>query len=161
MKKSLLILNVSILILLTSNALMAQEVITTCGSQNSSGSNQVYWTIGEVAVSTLNSGSITLTEGFHQTNLAISSIKQLTEIPFKILAYPNPVSDEITLKIEEYKVDNLTYHLFNIEGKELSSKAIEDTETKIDFTALPAATYLLRVSDNKKDQVIITIIKTK
>jgi len=161
MKKSIFILMVSTLIMLANTTLKAQEVIGTSGSQNKTGSAQVNWTIGEVAVSTLGGASTSITEGFHQSKLIVTNVEQAGEIPYTIKAYPNPVSSFITLKIEKSKVDNLTYHLFNIDGKKIFSKSIVSTETVIDFTALPSTTYILRVSDNKKELSIITIIKTK
>ena len=161
MKKSITILMVSAFLMLANTTLRAQEVIGTSGSQNKTGRAQLSWTIGEVAVNTLGSASMSITEGFHQSKLIVSDVEQFNEIPFPISVYPNPVSTYVTLKIEESKLNNLTYQLFNIDGRKISSKSVVSTETVIDFTALPATTYLLRVSDNKKEVAVITIVKTK
>ena len=51
---------------LISYNLISQSVISSSGNSNSSDDYTISWTIGELAISTINNSDITLTQGFHQ-----------------------------------------------------------------------------------------------
>ena len=62
-------------------------------------------------------------------------------------AYPNPATDFLMLKVEDPGDKNLTYQLFDINGKLLADKKVESNETTI-FMGNLAAIYLLKVTQN-------------
>lgn len=79
----------------------------------------------------------------------------------KINAYPNPVSDLLTLSMDG-KLNGKTavINITTIEGKVIYSKnllKINKTET-LDLTDVPSGTYYLNVSTNNNEESVIKII---
>jgi cytochrome c peroxidase len=61
----------------------------------------------------------------------------------EINVYPNPIKDELNIKLEK---GNYTISIFNINGKEVFKKAIDDFET-FSLSFLNKGIYLLKVKD--------------
>ena len=74
-------------------------------------------------------------------------------------AFPNPASDFLTLEVENYDYDNLSYKLFNASGKLLESKKVTGNKTTISIAKLFPALYFLKVIDKQKDIRTFKIIK--
>ena len=75
------------------------------------------------------------------------------------MVYPNPATDFIRLKIENYEVENLRYQLYDINGSLLQDNKIEGNETNIVMSNYVSATYFLKVTDNNKVVKTFKIIK--
>ena len=93
----------------------------------------------------------------------ISGIEQAKDINLICTAYPNPTTDYLTLKVENYDNENLSYQLFDISGKLLENKELTGNETTIGMANLVSATYFLKVVHASSQQEIKTfkIIKTQ
>jgi hypothetical protein len=76
-----------------------------------------------------------------------------------VSAYPNPTKEFLNLKVENYNVENLSYQLFDIQGKLLESKKIESKETSIVTSNLVPATYFLRVIESNREIKTFKIVK--
>jgi cytochrome c peroxidase len=61
----------------------------------------------------------------------------------EINVYPNPIKDELNIKLEK---GNYTISIFNINGKEVFKKALDDFET-FSLSFLNKGIYLLKVKD--------------
>ena len=72
------------------------------------------------------------------------------------MAYPNPTSDAITLKIGNTDLIGLKYQLYSVVGVLLQEKVIEAGETEIRLESYPTSTYLLRIV---KDNLMIKLFK--
>ena len=59
--------------------------------------------------------------------------------------YPNPTEGELQLKISDSNLINLTYQLFDVNGKNLSSQKINQEETAISLKYLNKGVYFLAV----------------
>jgi len=135
-----------------------QEVISTTGNffENSAGS--VSFTIGECLTNTFVSSNLTLTQGFQQSNLEIAiDIRNIKDLGFEIMAYPNPVSEFIIVKVE--KNPGLYYIIYDINGVMLERKEIVGSETEINFENLNPSIYMLKVFNNKMEVKAFKIIK--
>ena len=73
--------------------------------------------------------------------------------------YPNPSNDYLYLRIEEYPIDNLQYHLYNQSGKLLNSDKISDTETQISMKEFPSAIYFISITNKQQEIKSFKIIK--
>jgi hypothetical protein len=136
------------LFLLTAS-LSAQEVISTQGDSYNNGSNEIDFTIGETVIETVSDGTNTLTQGFHQTQLLITSLEDL-DINMLVNIFPNPTSELLNLRVEEYEA--LSFQLFDVTGKLLSEALITAKETSVNVSEYPKGTYLLTLThqDTKK-----------
>ena len=65
----------------------------------------------------------------------------------------------MVLKVKNYDKENLSYQLFDMDGKLLKSKNVTSDKTKIATNDLTPAVYFLKVRDNKKAIKSFKIIK--
>ncbi|PKR81280.1 hypothetical protein CW751_05525 [Brumimicrobium salinarum] len=142
-----------------------QMVIGSAGKgEVVSSSISASWTAGETAIQTQASGTLTLTEGFHQTNVDDLSIEtNAPDIDLKL--YPNPTHDKVYLGVNATEAQKINYDLFTSLGQKVnlpeSSMSVDGyTEKTLDFGHLNKGTYLLRVTSDKGVQLsTIRIIK--
>jgi hypothetical protein len=126
-------------------SLQAQQVISSAGASATGVGVQLSWTVGEPVIETFTGTSAILTQGFHQSKLTVTAIdpKLFPELDLSI--YPNPVSTSLRLEISGDRLQNLTYRLYNIEGKTILTKVIETSPELIKMDLFTSGTYLLKV----------------
>jgi hypothetical protein len=145
-------------------ALHAQESVNASGGNASGSGGTVSYSVGQV-VYTTNSGTTgTVSQGVQQP-YEISVITGFEDIKWMNLncsVYPNPTTDYLTLKIDasaSIRIQNLSYQLFDMNGKLLVSGKLESHETQIAMINLVPETYLLQVFDQNKIVKSFKIIK--
>ena len=138
-----------------------QQVISSGGDTHKNENISISYTIGETIIDTYKTSDIILTQGFHQGTLTIVSIEEINEIQHEIIAYPNPASDHIYLKVDhkDFYNSNYSYQLYNLNGKLIQSGGIESSKTRISFTNLTTGTYIIKVFDGKQEAKSIKVIK--
>jgi hypothetical protein len=94
----------------------------------------------------LRSGSLILTQGFHQTRLSLTAIEEIPVPGLKLSVFPNPTAEFINLKIEEGDFALFQYTLLDINGKSLKTNKLKEASTRVDMGKLAAGIYLLRIS---------------
>lgn len=154
--------NLVILLLLTSGltGLKAQESLSATGFNGSGSGGSVSGTIGQVFyTNTVTNGSVL--QGVQQPfEISVESvIEDAKEIRLYCMAYPNPATNFLTLKVENFNKQNLSYSLFDVNGKLLEKKNIESNETSMDMGNYVPATYFLKVIKDSKTIEIFKIIK--
>jgi hypothetical protein len=156
MKPKKLKLIVILLLGLALNVLHAQEAITASGGNASGSGGSASYTVGQV-VYTSNSGTNgTVMQGI-QLPFEISvvtTIEEGKEISLNFMAYPNPATDFLILKVDGELDANCIASLYDINGKLIENIKVEGNETKIAMENFFPATYFLKVSD--KDELIKT-----
>lgn len=149
-----------VLFILTSyTGLFAQEVVATAGNTLSNSGGSISYTIGEGVANTLTKGDKTITQGFQQGNLSVSTVSVLKDLDFSISVFPNPTSDVLTLKLTKEDLTGLQYLLFDISGRLLSQKNLEMNETTINVNQLNNGLYLIKVQDGMKELKTFKIVK--
>lgn len=128
-----------------SNYTHGQEAVLTSGG-NATGSNgTVYYSIGQVAYTTL-MGTTTVAMGVQQPIEITTSVgEEQTGIDLQALAYPNPTSRMLTLNIVDYAAQNLSYKLIDMTGKVILSGPIVQENTLINMEQFSTAVYFLKV----------------
>lgn len=142
--------------------LHAQEAIpSTGGEANGSGGSSSY-TVGQVVYTTqAGTNGKTLAQGVQQA-YEISVVfgeSEAKNINLFLSAYPNPTTDYLTVKVENYKTDNLQYQIFDINGKLLQIIKAEGPETRIPTNYLVPANYFVKVLDKQKKIKVFKFIK--
>ena len=138
---------------------IAQEVVATAGCTFNNQGGSISFTIGESVAQTVTQGDITLTQGFHQSNITVSMVNELKDLDFSITVFPNPTRDILILKLTKENVMGLQYILFDVNGKLLSKKNLEEKETNVPVEALAPGLYLLKVKEGNKELKTFKIIK--
>ena len=76
-----------------------------------------------------------------------------------VSAYPNPTTDFLTLKVENFSFDALSYQLYDSKGSLLENNKLKETETSIIMSKFVPNTYFLKVTQEKKEIKTFKIIK--
>ena len=77
---------------------------------------QIDWTLGELAITTIQNSSQQVTQGFYQPNSIITSVNKLPQEVGQIRVYPNPTSDRIEMKINFDQIRDVKIQLIDING---------------------------------------------
>lgn len=95
---------------------VSPEVVSTAGDSFVGSNIQLDWTVGEVAISTLQS-TVQITQGFHQPYYYILETEELPVSIGTIKIFPNPTSDwlEMELRLKESQLVDI--HLYDMQGK--------------------------------------------
>jgi hypothetical protein len=144
--------------LFVSNA-RSQQVISSTGSTGQNANGTLSYTLGELVIDTRTAGSTTLTQGFHQTKLEVTSVKEVQNLGFTVTASPNPTNDFITIKVENGNSKKISFALFDVNGKLITNGNILNSEAEISFISLNPATYILKILRNGKEIKTVKIVK--
>ncbi len=145
-------------ILLGLGGLQAQESPTATGGEATGTGGTVSYSVGQVVYTTNTGTNGSVAQGIQQA-FEISTVIGINEvsIDLKLLVYPNPTTNYLTLNVEDNT--DLNYQLSDIRGKIIESEKVSSNSTSINVVSLPTATYLLKVSKNKQVIKIFKIIK--
>jgi len=137
-----------------------QNIVATGGKGSGTGGTSSY-SIGQIADLQLKGSGGFAQEGIQQPyEIATLGTDEFKEINLTMVAYPNPAVDVLNLSIVNDKFDDLTYNLFDINGKIVSkSSKIIASETTVNMHELPQGVYFLRVNSNSKIIKTFKIIK--
>jgi hypothetical protein len=127
--------------------IQAQESLPASGGNAAGSGGSASYTVGQVTYTTI-IGSNGSSAQCIQQPFEISVVTGLDEaggISLQCLAYPNPTSGLIMLKVENCKTGDLSYQLFDATGKRLAEQKLEGSETTIDMSNLVPAIYFLRI----------------
>ncbi len=142
--------------------LKAQESISATGGNASvSGQGSVSYSVGQV-VFTVNTGTTgTVLQGVQQPFeiSVISGIEDTEDISLSVLAYPNPATDYLLLRADNVEISNLSFQLFDMNGKLLESNRLSGNDTSIDMSNLLPAAYFLKVIEKHSEVKVFKIIK--
>jgi hypothetical protein len=152
---------ISILLFWIGIDMQAQEAVTASGGNAAGSGGTVSYTVGQVAYSTYTSSSGTVTQGVQQPYeiLVATGIEEASGISLEFSIYPNPTSDFLKLVVESYKLENLSFQLYDANGSLLQNGEIVNKETVLNTGDLAPAAYYLRISDNEKEIKTFKIIK--
>ncbi|MBL4669886.1 MAG: T9SS type A sorting domain-containing protein [Flavobacteriales bacterium] len=156
MKNILLIILVTISIISVGQTI-EREVISSNGNFYSNSAGQLSTTLGEIIISTVSSSINTLTQGFHQTQITVTNIKD-HQTDFEMNVYPNPTSNFITIKVKELK-EKTSFSIYTVEGKMILSNSLTLLETKLNVVTFAKGNYFLKITQDKKIIKTYKIIK--
>ena len=143
-------------------SLQAQEAVSAAGGEAGGSGGTVSYSVGQtVYTSEQGTNGNSITQGVQQPFeiSVVTGIPEAKGINLSVSAYPNPTTDYLTVKVENYKTANLLYQVYDINGKLLQSIKATGTETQIETSQLVPANYFVKVLDNKKEIKVFKIIK--
>jgi Secretion system C-terminal sorting domain len=143
--------------------LQAQETVITTGGEASGTGGIASYTIGQVFYTTqTGTNGNTVASGVQQPYeiSVVTGIHEAKGINLSVTAYPNPTTDYLTVKVENYKTEHLQYQVFDMNGKLLQTVRAQGQETKIETSNLVPANYFVKVLDDNKEIKVFKIIKT-
>lgn len=160
MKRLILIFGLGVFVLIAKSQTVSPELISSAGDSFNNTSYQLDWSIGELVTETYTGTQNTLTQGFHQENTYIvTNIDENPLLEFSIVAFPNPTSDLICLKVENEKFNEMQYFITDISGKVLQNGKFANETEQINFSNYAVGTYLITISQNNQFVKSFQIIK--
>lgn len=140
----------------------AQETIPASGGNASGSGGSVSYTIGQVAYTTQTSGSNgSVAQGVQQPfEISVAlGLEEAKGITLQCTVYPNPTTKNVTLKIENYDIENLSYLIFDLNGRRIKNSKISSSETFISMENLAGTIYFIKIMNLNKELKIFKIIK--
>ncbi|MCB9323518.1 MAG: T9SS type A sorting domain-containing protein [Lewinellaceae bacterium] len=141
--------------------LQAQEATLTTGRDAFGEGGAVSYSVGQIVYTSnigINGSAILGVQQPFEISIVTSLVGVKPFFP-ACKVYPNPTVDFLILSIENHSLENLSYQLFDINGKLLLGEVLSQPYTNIPTNNLVAATYFLKVLENSKQLVIFKIIK--
>ena len=141
--------------------LHAQEAFPVAGGDAVGSGGSVSYSIGQLVYNTNEGPDGSVAQGVQQP-YEISIIVGLEEaegIKLICTAYPNPTTDLLNLKVENYDLDDLSYFLFSMNGNLLKSNKIREKETSISMIEYQSGIYFLKILSKEIETKTFAIIK--
>ncbi|MEO8151355.1 MAG: T9SS type A sorting domain-containing protein [Bacteroidia bacterium] len=143
-------------------SLRAQQGQSAAAGEIYGPGGNVSFTIGQSDYVTTTGSGGTILQGVQQPIeiFILSGIEQ-TDIQLKCAVYPNPATDYVMLSVQGPFTENMTYLLYNMEGKIITSGPLGNNETKISLSQLANSIYYIKVLHNNSEIKTFKIIKNK
>lgn len=154
MKKTLIIC------LLSFFKVSAQTTLLTAGGNTSGSNGNISYSIGEIIYNTNIGSNFSIAQGV-QHPYEIQNILGLNNVNINLdlAVYPNPTTDKLVLDVKNLSLSNLSYQLFDYNGRIIYDKKINSETTMIMIEHLPSSIFLLKVLQNNKELKVFKIIK--
>ena len=131
--------------------LLAQHGTVASGADGTGAGGTINFSVGQLDYITATGAGGSASLGNQQTYL-ISSPSGFSEnsIQLEYIVYPNPTTDNLTLKISSEENRKLHFTLMSLDGKLILEDEIRQTTTLIPMTGLAKGEYLVNVSSDSK-----------
>jgi len=138
-------------------AVTAQEVVSTQGESYATASAKIDFTIGEVIVATGTDGTNDLTQGFHQTNWNFLGVEDYAP-KYEATIFPNPTEDVLNIRTSTF--ENVTYTLYDAQGKLVMQNILSAEQTPIQVSQLAPGNYSLTLNNETQNLKVFKLVKT-
>ena len=137
----------------------AQTSVNATGGTVLSDGGSVSYSVGQV-VNTTNKGTGGSVSQGVQHPFDISVVASIDEARGVFLsAFPNPATDFLTLRIEEFDALNVSYFLYDKQGKLLQKGKMTSSQTTISMSSFNPDTYFVKVNQGNKELKMFNVIK--
>ncbi len=141
--------------------LQAQENVNATGGNASGSGGSASYSVGQVVYTSNTETDGSVTQGVQQPYeiWVATAIEEAQAINLLVTAYPNPTTDYLTLRIDEFDISDLSYQLYDMQGKLLRNEKITSNQTRIVMSNLAPATYSVKVVQGNKEIKTFKIVK--
>jgi hypothetical protein len=152
---------ITILCLFSGIVSYGQTSVNTAGGDVKNASGSVSYSIGQVAYTSVSNSNGSVSQGVqHAFEISTLSLEE-NKFNFTLNAFPNPTTENLNLRVGNYKQEKLAYKLIDLEGKVISEASMHSEETTIEMKQLPVATYFVEVHNEGKKVQTFKIIKNQ
>jgi hypothetical protein len=141
----------SLLLLSIHLHISAQTGFSTCGGNVSTDEHTISFSMGQVFYLSAFSTSNYYSQGLQHSNLVSlpNGIDNLTENNSLISIYPNPVVNELHLKLKNVEMTGMNVKLYNSLGKMVMQTSFKTSEQILKMDNYASGIYMLVLSDNQ------------
>ncbi len=152
--------NITLLLLMMgTGSLYAQEAVPATGGEAIGDGGTVSYTVGQIVYTTNSGENGSVRQGVQQVYEISTDVGLELEEIILLSTYPNPTTDFLTIKIEDYDYENLTYQLYDIQGSLVAENLISNNETTVNMNDLVPATYFLNIRNSEETIKVFKIVK--
>ena len=152
----------SFLAFLLSFSVQAQtshQVLSATGGDASGSGGTVAYSVGQIAYTTSTGTTGSVAQGVEQAyEISSVGIKE-TALNISLSVFPNPTSDFLTLKVEDYNNEALSYNLLDEQGKLVLNEQIITQDTQVAMSTLARGAYFINIVQANKKIQTFKIIK--
>jgi len=161
MKKRFLLIILLVIGMYYSPGILAQEALVSAGGKATGSNGTVVFAIGEVFYASATGANASLKMGVIQnTSMSLTTDLNSRETQeVEILAYPNPVVNELIVKVTGAEYGNLNFELYDSRGKLLEQHPIYNEEFRIDVSQYTKGIYILKINNETTHIKTVKIIK--
>ncbi|WP_284464271.1 T9SS type A sorting domain-containing protein [Chryseobacterium sp.] len=128
--------------------LHAQSAVLATGMDASGGNGSTSYSVGQTAYLYKGAGDQVL-EGVQQPYEIIALNTHETSSNLEcILIYPNPFKDFLYLDFTTGNYKDAEYQLFDAQGKLIKKDVIIQSKSELNFSSLPSAMYIIRITQH-------------
>lgn len=129
----------------------AQKVVNTTGRTITNGAITVEYSIGEIAITTLQNPQNVVTQGLLQPRYVLTTaVNEAFDDQFSFTSYPNPVTEQ--LEIQTDYSDFKTFQIFNATGQVMYESSFN--YQPISLTNLQTGIYFIHFKSNVFSKII-------
>lgn len=130
---------------------ISSDVIVSSGDNFTSSSGiSLSFSIGESVTETFSGSTVTLSQGFQQGYYEVIPLSINETIQVDMNVFPLPASDYITIELGEIG-EKYFAEIYDINGRTVLSEELTSESTNLNLMNFSTGTYILVVTDNKKN----------
>ena len=141
---------------------LAPSVISSSGGYGENENFSISWTIGEIAITTLQGENTVLTQGFQQV-LDIGTGIKMNEINWNISVYPNPVQNELNIRFDLKDSKDFLLEIQDATGRIIIKEPLSNVNPGdlviINTSDFVSGVYFLRILTTDLQQIKVTSIR--
>ena len=141
------------------NAQTSHQVLSATGGDATGSGGTVAFSVGQIVYTTSTGASGSVAQGVEQAyEISSVGIKE-TALNISLSVFPNPTSDFLTLKVQDYNNEALSYNLLDEQGKSVLNEQITNQDTQVAMSTLARGIYFINVLQANKKIQTFKIIK--
>ena len=141
------------------NAQTSHQVLSATGGDASGSGGTVAYSVGQIVYTTNTGTTGSVAQGVEQAyEISSVGIKE-TALNISLSIFPNPTSDFLTIKVEDYNNEALSYSLLDEQGKLVLNEQITNQDTQVAMSTLARGAYFINVLQANKKIQTFKIIK--
>jgi hypothetical protein len=135
------------------------QVLSASGGDATGIGGSVAYSVGQIVYTTSTGTTGSVAQGVEQAYEIYSVGIKETSLNISLSIFPNPTSDFLTLKVEDYNNEALSYNLIDEQGKLILSEQITNQETQVAMSTLARGSYFINIVQTNKQIQSFKIIK--
>ena len=133
------------------SGLKAQQSVNGAGGNAAGSGGSLSYSVGQMFYTSSSGESGSVAQGVQQPfESSVLGVEDSAMLDITIVAYPNPTADLLTLLIKDFDLSDLSFQLFDMQGKMIRKKIIKTNSTQISMNSLPVATYFVTINQGSK-----------
>ena len=157
--KNTILLFLSFLFSFSMKAQTSHQVLSASGGDATGSGGSVAYSVGQIVYTTSTGTTGSVAQGVEQAYEIYSVGIKETTLNISLSVFPNPTSDFLTLKVEDYNNEALSYNLIDEQGKLILSAQITNQETQVAMSTLARGSYFINIVQANKKIQTFKIIK--